>query len=115
MNLITNQKEKLFTIFKYDFTSLMLLPKIEKLINKQDPTLEDVLGLCSHNDSLFEKLTRRGGFSSDKDNFAKEILFKKGLSFLKSLAIRTMNQEIFNLPLKLHGLSESILKEDLLY
>jgi hypothetical protein len=69
-----------------------------------------VLGLCSHNDSLLEKLTRRGGFSAVGDEFAKEILFKKGLSFLKSLAIRTMNQEIFKLPLNLYGLSESILK-----
>ena len=51
----------------------MLLPKIEKLINKQDPTLEDVLGLCSHNDSLFEKLTQRGGFNSDGDGFEETI------------------------------------------
>ena len=110
MNLITDNSERLSRIFREDFSSLVLLPKIEKLINKQDPTLEDVLGLCSHNDSLFEKLTRRGGFNSDGNGFAKEILFKKGLSFLKSLAIRTMNQEIFELPIKLHGVSESILK-----
>jgi hypothetical protein len=47
----------------------------------------------------------------DGDEFAKEILFKKGLSFLKSLAIRTMNQEIFKLPLKLEGMSERHLKK----
>ena len=110
MNLIADNSKRLSTIFKEDFSSLVLLPEIEKLINKQDPTLEDVLGLCSHNESLFEKLTRRGGFNSDGDGFAKEILFKKGLSFLKSLAIRTMNQEIFELPIKLHGVSEPILK-----
>lgn len=111
MNLITDNSERLSCIFREDLSSLVLLPKIEKLINKQEPTLEDVLGLCSDNQSLLEKLTRRGGFGSDGDEFAKEILFKKGLSFLKSLAIRTMNQEIFELPLRLSGMSEAILKK----
>lgn len=110
MKLITCKNNTLIRIFNEDFSSLSLIPKVERLINKQDPTLEDVLGLCSHNESLLEKLTRRGGVSSKEDEFAKEILFKKGLSFLKSLAIRTMNQEIFKLPLNLHGVSESILK-----
>jgi hypothetical protein len=111
MNLIADNSERLACIFREDFSSLVLLPKIEKLINKQEPTLEDVLGLCSDNQSLLEKLTRRGGFGGGGDEFAKEILFKKGLSFLKSLAIRTMNQEIFELPLKLSGMSEVILKK----
>ena len=52
-------------IFREDLSSLVLLPKIEKLINKQEPTLEDVLGLCSDNQSLLKKLTRRGGFGGD--------------------------------------------------
>jgi hypothetical protein len=52
-----------------------------------------------------------GVLAGGGDEFAKEILFKKGLSFLKSLAIRTMNQEIFELPLKLSGMSEAILKK----
>lgn len=111
MNLITDINERLSCIFRDDFSSLVLLPKIEKLINKQEPTLEDVLGLCSGNASLLEKLTRRGGFGGNGDEFAKEILFKKGLSFLKSLAIRTMNQEIFELPLKLEGMSEAVMKK----
>ena len=110
MNLNTQTYESLSSIFSRDFSSLLLLPKIEKLINKQEPTLEDVLGLCSHNESLLLKLTRRAGFGSNEDEFAKEILFKKGLSFLKSLAIRTMNQEIFSLPLKLEGMTEYKIK-----
>ena len=111
MNLIASSSEVLYSIFQEDFSSLVLLPKIEKLINKEEPTLEDVLNLCSHNHSLLEKLTRRGGFSQGGEDFAKEILFKKGLSFLKSLAIRTMNQEIFQLPQELPGLNELILKK----
>ena len=111
MNLIASSSEVLYSIFQEDFSSLVLLPKIEKLINKEEPTLEDVLNLCSHNHSLLEKLTRRGGFSQGGEDFAKEILFKKGLSFLKSLAIRTMNQEIFQLPQELSGLNELILKK----
>ena len=77
MNLIADNSERLACIFREDFSSLVLLPKIEKLINKQEPTLEDVLGLCSDNQSLLEKLTRRGGFGGGGDEFAKEILFKK--------------------------------------
>jgi len=111
MNLIASNCKRLESLLREDFSTLILLPKIEKLINKQDPTLEDVLGLCSHNESLLEKLTRRGGFGGSGDEFAKEILFKKGLSFLKSLAIRTMNQEIFELPLKLSGMTEVVLKK----
>ena len=111
MNLIATSSEVLSTILREDYSSLILLPKIEKLINKEEPTLDDVLGLCSHNQSLLDKLTRRGGFNQDSEDFAKEILFKKGLSFLKNLAIRTMNQEIFQLPLGLPGINEIILKK----
>ena len=111
MNLIASCSEVLTSILQEDFSSLVLLPKIEKLINKEEPTLEDVLNLCSDNHSLLEKLTRRGGFIESGEDFAKEILFKKGLSFLKSLAIRTMNQEIFKLPLELSGVSELLLKK----
>jgi hypothetical protein len=111
MNLIATSSEVLSTIIREDYSTLVLLPKIEKLINKEEPTLEDVLGLCSHNQSLLDKLTRRGRFNKDGEDFAKEILFKKGLSFLKSLAIRTMNQEIFQLPLGVPGINEIILKK----
>ena len=111
MNLIKDVKDDLVSIFRDDFSSLVLLPKVEKLINKEEPTLEDVLGLCADNKSLLVKLTRRAGFENDGDEFAKEILFKKGLSFLKSLAIRTMNKEIFALPLSLDGSSEYLIKK----
>ena len=57
MNLIADNNERLSCIFRDDFSSLVLLPKIEKLINKQEPTLEDILGLCSDNASLLEKNT----------------------------------------------------------
>jgi hypothetical protein len=110
MNLISKNQELILTTLKEDCSSLVLLPKIDELINKQDPTLEDILEICSHNEFLLQKLTRRGGFGTDSEEFAKEILFKKGLSFLKSLAIRTMNQEIFKLPLELQNMSETILK-----
>ena len=83
MNLNTQTYESLSSIFSRDFSSLLLLPKIEKLINKQEPTLEDVLGLCSHNESLLLKLTRRAGFGSNEDEFAKEILFKKRVELFK--------------------------------
>ncbi len=111
MNLIATGDEVLSTILQEDYSSLALLPRVEKLINKEDPTLEDVLNLCSENQSLLDKLTRRAGFNQDSEGFAKEILFKKGLSFLKSLAIRTMNQEVFQLPLGLLGINGTILKK----
>jgi hypothetical protein len=111
MNLTIKKNDLILTTFLQDCSSLVLLPKIDTLINKQDPTLEDILELCSHNQFLLQKLTRRGGFGSNSEEFAKEILFKKGLSFLKSLAIRTMNQEIFKLPLGLQNMSEPVLKK----
>ena len=39
--------------------TLCLLPRIESIINKEDPTLEDILGTCSHDPKLLGKLTRR--------------------------------------------------------
>ena len=90
--------------------TLILLPKLEALINKEEPTLEDILATCSHDDSLLTKLTRRSGFVGNEEQFARDILFKKGLGFLKSLAIRTMNQEIFELPLGLNGMSTHLIK-----
>lgn len=111
MNIIATSSEVLTTIIREDYPSLILLPKIEKLINKEEPTLEDILSLCSQNQSLLDKLTRRGGLNGDGEDFAKEILFKKGLSFLKSIAIRTMNQEIFQLPSGLPGINEITLKK----
>lgn len=59
MNLIATGDEVLSTILQEDYSSLALLPRVEKLINKEDPTLEDVLNLCSENQSLLDKLTRR--------------------------------------------------------
>ena len=91
-------------------STLALLPKLEVLINKEEPTLEDILEICSHDEDLLGRLTRRSGFGSSRDEFAKEILFRKGLGFLKSLAIRTMNQEIFVLPLGLNGITTQRVK-----
>ena len=80
--------------------SLCLLPKLENIVNKQDPTLEEILALCSHNKTLLLRLTRRAGFQGNETEFAKTVLFTKGLGFLKSLAIRTMNQEIFDISIE---------------
>ena len=91
--------------------TLCLLPRIESIINKEDPTLEDILGTCSHDPKLLGKLTRRSGFAGSEEQFARDILFKKGLSFLKSLAIRTMNQEIFEVPMPNSHLNPTILKK----
>ena len=90
--------------------TLVLLPKLEIIVNKEEPTLEDILMICSHDQELLDKLTRRSGFEGSSEDFAKDILFKKGLGFLKSLAIRTMNQEIFTLPLGLNGMSTGLIK-----
>lgn len=90
--------------------TLVLLPKLELLVNNNEPTLEDILKICSHDEELLSKLTRRSGFEGSSEDFAKEILFKKGLGFLKSLAIRTMNQEIFSLPLGLDNMSTALIK-----
>ena len=90
--------------------TLVLLPKLEILVNKEEPTLFDILKICSHDQELLNKLTRRSGFEGHSEDFAKDILFKKGLGFLKSLAIRTMNQEIFTLPLGLNGMTTALIK-----
>lgn len=90
--------------------TLVLLPKLEILVNKEEPTLGDILEICSHDHELLSKLTRRSGFEGSTEDFAKDILFKKGLGFLKSLAIRTMNQEIFTLPLGLNGMTTGLIK-----
>ena len=90
--------------------TLVLLPKLEIIVNKEEPTLEDILAICSHDQELLGKLTRRSGFEGSSEDFAKDILFKKGLGFLKSLAIRTMNQEIFTLPLGLKGMTTGLIK-----
>ena len=90
--------------------TLVMYPKLELLVNKEEPTLEDVLKVCSDDMGLFDKLTRRSGVRTNQEDFARDILFKKGLSFLKSLAIRTMNHEIYELPLGLNGMSTQQLK-----
>ena len=109
MNKLVNNRN-LEEILLETSPTLILLPKLELLINKEEPTLEDVLKICSHDKGLFEKLTRRSGSGTNQEDFARDILFKKGLGFLKSLAIRTMNQEIFELPLGLNGMSTQQLK-----
>ena len=91
--------------------TMTLLPKIEDIIDKEEPTLEDILKVCSHDPKLLGKLTRRSGFSGSEQEFAQDILFKKGLGFLKSLAIRSMNQEIFEVPMINSILTPTILKK----
>ena len=107
MNLQLDSKASEDFIFNSSPT-LVLLPKLEVLlIRKTD--LPDILKVCSHDSELLEKLTRRFGFGGNHEDFA-ETLLKKGLGFLKSLAIRTMNQEIFELPLGLNNLSTNQIK-----
>ena len=91
--------------------TMTLLPRIEGIINKEEPTLEDILKVCSHDPKLLGRLTRRAGFSGSEQDFAQDILFKKGLGFLKSLAIRSMNQEIFEVPMPNSNLSPTLLKK----
>ena len=90
---------------------MTLLPRIEGIIDKEEPTLEDILKVCSHDPKLLGRLTRRAGFSGSEQDFARDILFKKGLGFLKSLAIRSMNQEIFEVPMPNSNLTPSLLKK----
>jgi len=87
----------------YDnFPSLIILPKVERLIDKEDPTLGELVTLCQSNDTLFKKLTHStGGESKNISEFAKSILLSKGMNYLLGTCIRTMNQEIFSLPLNL--------------
>jgi HD-like signal output (HDOD) protein len=91
--------------------TLSLLPRIERIINKEEPTLEDILEVCSHDPKLLGKLTRRAGFNGTETDFARDVLFKKGLGFLKSLAIRSMNQEIFEVEMLNSDLNPSVLKK----
>ena len=91
--------------------TMTLLPRIEGIINKDEPTLEDILRVCSHDPKLLGRLTRRAGFSGSEQEFARDILFKKGLGFLKSLAIRSMNREIFEIPMPNSDLTPFLLKK----
>ena len=91
--------------------TMTLLPRIEGIINKEEPTLEDILRVCSHDPKLLGRLTRRAGFSGSEQEFARDILFKKGLGFLKSLAIRSMNREIFEIPMPNSDLTPFLLKK----
>ena len=90
---------------------MTLLPRIEGIINKDEPTLEDILQVCSHDPKLLSRLTRRAGFSGTEQDFARDILFKKGLGFLKSLAIRSMNREIFEIPMPNSDFTPFLLKK----
>jgi len=92
-------------------STMTLLPRIEEIINKDEPTLEDILKVCSHDPNLLGRLTRRAGFSGSEQEFAQDILFKKGLGFLKSLAIRSMNKEIFEVPMPNSDLTPFLLKK----
>lgn len=91
--------------------TMTLLPRIEGIINKDEPTLEDILQVCSHDPKLLGRLTRRAGFSGSEQEFARDILFKKGLGFLKSLAIRSMNKEIFEIQMPNSDLTPSLLRK----
>jgi hypothetical protein len=91
--------------------TMTLLPRIEQIINKDDPTLDDILEACSHDPSLLGKLTKRAGFSGTEIEFAQDILVRKGLSFFKSLAIRSMNKEIFEVPMPNSDLTPLLLKK----
>ena len=90
---------------------MALLPRIEDIINKEEPTLEDILRVCSHDPKLLGRLTRRAGFSGSEQDFARDVLFKKGLGFLKSLAIRSMNREIFEVSMPNSDLTPFLLKK----
>ena len=90
--------------------TLIMFPKLELLVNKEEPILEDVLEICSNDKGLFHKLTGRRASRTNQEDFARDVLFIKGLSFLKSLAIRTLNHEVYELPLGLNGMSNSQLR-----
>lgn len=97
--------------YKQQFPALLILPRIHELIIKGDPTLSEVVGICKSNSALFEKLTHSLRGASNDRELAKEILFKKGMNYLFSVGIRTMNQEIFVLPIGIiDGLTEFMLK-----
>ena len=91
--------------------TMALLPRIEGIINKEEPTLQDILKVCSHDPKLLGRLTRRAGFSGSEEDFARDVLFKKGLGFLKSLAIRSMNREIFEVAMPNSDLTPFLLKK----
>ena len=97
--------------FKQKFPALLILPKIENLVNEDDPTLSDVVTVCKSNEALFHKLTHHLNGVINEREVAKEILLKKGMGYLLSVGIRTMNLEIFSLPVKaFDGLTEFMLK-----
>ena len=97
--------------FRQKFPALLILPKIENLVNEDDPTLSDVVRVCKSNEALFQKLTHHLNGDINEEEVAKEILLKKGMGYLLSVGIRTMNQEIFSLPVKaFDGLTEFMLK-----
>ncbi|MGA0903923.1 MAG: hypothetical protein ACO3RY_07465, partial [Opitutales bacterium] len=97
--------------FEQKFPALLILPQIEQLILQNDPTLEELVSICQSNKSLFNKLTHSNNQARDIRQFAQDILLKKGMSYLLSICIRSMNQEIFILPRKTQeGLTEFMLK-----
>ena len=90
---------------------MALLPRIEDIINKEEPTLEDILRVCSHDPKLLGRLTRTSWVFGSEQDFARDVLFKKGLGFLKSLAIRSMNREIFEVSMPNSDLTPFLLKK----
>jgi len=99
--------------FEQKFPALLILPQIEQLILQNDPTLEELVSICQSNKSLFNKLTHSNNQARDIRQFAQDILLKKGMSYLLSICIRSMNQEIFILPRKLKkGLQNLCSSED---
>ena len=58
---------------------MALLPRIEEIINKEEPTLEDILRVCSHDPKLLGRLTRRAGFFPVRSKILPaDVLFQKG-------------------------------------
>lgn len=113
MKTISHTYDRLLHLFQFEqrFPTLLILPQVDRLILNNDPTLGEVVSLCKSNSTVFEKLTNSRHRNEDLRQFAKDILLKKGMSYLQSICIRAMNQEIFALPLGLiDGFTETVLK-----
>ena len=74
---INENPPSLHEILVENCPTLILLPKLESLINKEEPTLEDILTTCAHDESLLTKLTRRSGFVGNEEQFARDIYSKR--------------------------------------
>lgn len=113
MKTNSNAYDRLLRLLQFEqrFPTLLILPQVNQLILNNDPTLAEIVKLCESNKTLFAKLTNSRHGNEDLRQFAKDILLKKGMSYLQSICIRAMNQEIFVLPLCLiDGITETVLK-----